>query len=134
MPPGRSQLRAHALGYAALAALLLLTTATFVRNIYDSLDLEQHATEYARPPFHLGDANWGAVALQPEAEAAGLKFADAVLAVNDQPVDGFFVYYGALRQTHIGDRIQVRVRSPGDNPTRICRSCSARTASPPTPR
>ena len=113
MPSGRSQLRKHALGYAALAALFVLTTATFIDSIYKIIDLDRHATEYARPPFYLGDGNWGAVDLQPEARAAGMKFADTVLAVNGRPVDGFFVYYGQLRQARIGDRIQVQVRTPG---------------------
>jgi sigma-B regulation protein RsbU (phosphoserine phosphatase) len=113
MPFRRSRLRAHALRYVALAVLVVLTAAAFVRNIYDSLDLEQRANDYVRPPFHLGDGNWGAVALQSEAEAAGLRFGDAVLAVNNRPVDGFVVYYGALRQAKAGDQLQVQVRSPG---------------------
>ena len=58
--------------------------------------------------------------LLPEAEATGMKFADAVLAVNGRPVDGFIVYYGTLRRMTPGDRLAVRVQSPGpaDNPVR----------------
>jgi GAF domain-containing protein len=53
----------------------------------------RRAHEYVREPFYLGDANWGVVAPQPEAESEGLKFADRVLEVNGRPVDGFIVYY-----------------------------------------
>ena len=109
----KSQLHTHPLAYAALFALFVLSLSVFVRGVSDSSDLIRHATVYARPPFDLGDGNWGAVNLQPEAEEHGMKFGDAVLAVNGRPVDGFFVYYGALRQARAGDRLQVRVQSPG---------------------
>jgi sigma-B regulation protein RsbU (phosphoserine phosphatase) len=114
MPAPTSQIRTHALAYSCLATLFLLSVTTFARNVYDSIDAERHASEYARPPFYLGDANWGAVGLQPEANAAGMKYADAVRTVNGRPVNGFFVYYGALRQARAGDRLHLRVQYPGD--------------------
>jgi sigma-B regulation protein RsbU (phosphoserine phosphatase) len=115
-----SRIRTHALAYSCLAALFLLSVTTLARNVHDSIDAERHASEYARPPFYLGDANWGAIGLQPEADAAGVKYADAVLAVNGRAVNGFFVYYGALRQARAGDRLQVRVQVQyqGDTPVR----------------
>ena len=107
------------MAYAVLAALFLLAVTGFVRDASDSIDLLRNARTYARAPFHLGDANWGAVGLQPEAEAEGMRFADAVLAVNDRPVDRYFAYYGLVRQSKPGDRLRVRVRSPGpDTPVR----------------
>ncbi len=109
----QSQLRTHPLAYTALFALFVLSLSVFVRGVSESSDLIRHSTVYARPPFDLGDGNWGAVNLQPEAEEQGMKFGDAVLAVNGQPVDGFFVYYGALRQARAGERLQIRVQSPG---------------------
>ena len=96
-----------------LAALFLLAVTGAVRNATDSLDLLRHEREYARAPFHLGDANWGVVALETEAEQAGLRFADTLLAVNGSPVDGYFVYYGAVRRAKPGDRLRVQVRTPG---------------------
>jgi sigma-B regulation protein RsbU (phosphoserine phosphatase) len=113
MPAARSHVRAHALAYVGLAALFLVSVAAIARDIADFSAQMRHGSEYARPPFHLGDANWGAVVLQPEAEAVGMKFGDAVLTVNGGPVDGFFVYYGALRQARAGDRLRVQVQSPG---------------------
>jgi len=119
MPISRSRVRTHAAAYAALVALFLFVIIAVVRDVDDSIDFERHATEYARPPFYLGDANWGAVTLAPEAEAAGMKFGDAVLAVNGRAIDGFFDYYGRLRQARAGDRLGVQVQSPGpDNPVR----------------
>jgi sigma-B regulation protein RsbU (phosphoserine phosphatase) len=109
----RSQLRTHPLAYAALSALFILSVSVFVRGISDSSDLIRHSSVYARPPFDLGDGNWGAVNLQPEAEEQGIKFGDAVLAVNGHPVDGFYVYYGELRRARAGEPLQVRVQSPG---------------------
>jgi len=113
-------MRAHALACSGLAALFLVTVTAFARDMYDSIDRVRHETEYARPPFYLGDANWGAVSLQPEAEAVGMRFGDAVLAVNGRPIVGFFVYYGTLRQARAGDRLRVQVQSPGpeNNPVR----------------
>jgi sigma-B regulation protein RsbU (phosphoserine phosphatase) len=114
-----SRLRRHALAYIVLAGLFLLTVTSLVQDVYEGLDLLRHASDYARPPFRLGDANWGAVNVEAEAGAAGMKFGDAVLAVNGRPVDGFFVYYGTLRQARPGDRLRVQVQSPGDaNPVR----------------
>ena len=102
--------RASAWLYAVLIALFLLATTVFITNVSENVDVRQHATEYARPPFYLGDANWGAVALQPEAEASGMKFSDVLLSVNGRPVDGFFIYYGTIHEARAGDRLQVRVR------------------------
>jgi hypothetical protein len=108
----RSQFREHALAYVGLAALFVLSVGVLGQRAYDRFDILRHGGEYARPPFYLGDANWGAIALRPEAEAAGLKYADAVLAVNGHPVDGFVVYYGALARAKAGDRLEVQVRAP----------------------
>ena len=79
MPATSSTLRAHAWAYTGLAALFLLAAAAFGQRAYDTFDVMRHDREYVRPPFYLGDANWGAVNLQPEAEAQGMKFGDAVL-------------------------------------------------------
>jgi sigma-B regulation protein RsbU (phosphoserine phosphatase) len=116
----RSQYSAHRLAYVGLAALFLITLTAFARDTADNIDLLRHGKDYVRPPFFLGDANWGAVVPRPEAEAAGLKFADSVLAVNERPVDGFVVYYRLLRQLKPGDRLRVRVQTPGapTNPVR----------------
>jgi hypothetical protein len=92
VPAARSRLRTHALAYVGLAALFLLPVTHFARDAFDRIDAVRHAAERVREPFYLGDANWGAVFLQPEAEAAGMKYGDAVLAVNGRPVDGFIVY------------------------------------------
>jgi sigma-B regulation protein RsbU (phosphoserine phosphatase) len=103
-----------------VAALFLFSVVHFTRDVFDSIEALRHAAEYVRGPFDLGDANWGAVGLQPEAQAAGMKFADAVLAVNGRPVDGFSVYYGALRKARVGDRlrVQVQVQYQGATPVR----------------
>src|SRR5439155_8379471 len=75
---------------------------------------------YVREPFQLGDWNWGATSVQPEAAAEGLKFADAVLAVNGHPVDGFFTYYHTLRNARVGDRlrVQAQVQYQGNTPVK----------------
>jgi sigma-B regulation protein RsbU (phosphoserine phosphatase) len=109
----KPHIRTDRLAYAGLAALFLLSISTFAQRAYDNFDLLRHASEYVRPPFDLGDANWGAIGVQPEAEAAGMKFSDAVLSVNGRPVDGFVVYYGTLRQARPGDQLHVQVQSPG---------------------
>jgi len=98
--------------YAALAVVFIVASTTLVLDISDTLDVRWHATEYARPPFYLGDSNWGVVGLQPEAERAGVKFADALLAVNGRPIEGFIDYYGPIGTARAGERIQVQVRSP----------------------
>jgi sigma-B regulation protein RsbU (phosphoserine phosphatase) len=108
-----SRRRGQTLAYAVLAALFLLSVTAAVRNASDSVDLLRHEGEYVRAPFHLGDANWGVVALEPEAEKAGLKFADTLLAVNGRPVDGYFVYYGTVRKAKPGGRLNVQVKTPG---------------------
>jgi hypothetical protein len=120
MPGPKPQIRTHAVAYIALALLLLLTVTFFARNAFLTIDLVRHADKYQEPPFYLGDANWGAVSVQPEAETAGLKFADTVLSVSGHPIDGFIVYYGAIRQARPGDRLRVQVQKPGPdfNPVR----------------
>ena len=113
-------MRTHAVAYICLAALFLLSVTHFARDAFDRLDAVRHASEYVRGPFYLGDANWGVEYVQPEAEAEGMKAGDAVLAVNGRPIDGFFVYYGALRNARVGDRLRVRIQTPpaADNPVR----------------
>jgi hypothetical protein len=73
MPAPGFQIRTHALAYLGLAALFLLSVTYFARVAFDRIDFVRHASEYVRPPFYLGDANWGAVGLQPEAEAASAR-------------------------------------------------------------
>jgi sigma-B regulation protein RsbU (phosphoserine phosphatase) len=114
VPAATSRLPTRAPAYFCLAALFLISVTHFARDAFDRIDAVRHASQYVREPFYLGDANWGAVFLQPEAEAAGMKYADAVLAVNGRPVDGFIVYYGALRKARVGDRLRVQVQSPAD--------------------
>jgi sigma-B regulation protein RsbU (phosphoserine phosphatase) len=110
-PAPRSRLRAHLAAYVGLAALLTISVLQFARQAFDRLDAIGHADTYVRDPFFLGDGNWGAVNLMPEAEAAGLKFGDVVLAVDGHPVDGFFDYYGVLRNARAGDTLHIRMRS-----------------------
>ena len=118
MPASRSKLQTHALAYFGLALLFLLSVAYFGQNAFDRIDAIRHAGEYVREPFYLGDGNWGSVSLQPEAEAAGMKFGDKLLEVNGRPVDGFVVYYGLLGRSRPGDRLHVRVQTPGEAGTR----------------
>src|SRR5881397_1262900 len=110
MSASKSQLRTHSLAYAGLAALFVIAVTHFARDAFDHFDTIRHAHEYVREPFQLGDWNWGAVGLKPEAEAAGMKFADAVVTVNGHPIDGFFTYYHALRQARVGDRLHVQAQ------------------------
>jgi sigma-B regulation protein RsbU (phosphoserine phosphatase) len=101
------------LAYFALAALFLLSTAYFARSAFDRLDAIQHAHEYAREPLYLGDANWGAVGVRPEAEAAGAKFGNQVLSVEGRPIDGFTTYYGAVRNARPGDVLHLQIKPFG---------------------
>jgi hypothetical protein len=120
MPAHRSPIRAHTVAYLGLAALFVVSVTAITRDISDSIDQLRHGSEYARPPFYLGDANWGIAVVQPEAEEVGITFGDALLAVNGRPVDGVFVYYSAVRQARAGDRLHAQVQSPGpgNNPIR----------------
>ena len=113
MPAARSKRRTHALAYFALAALFLLSAAYFTRSAFDRLDAIQHAHEYAREPLYLGDGNWGAVGLQPEAEEAGAKYGNQVLAVEGRPIEGFVTYYSTLRQAKAGDVLHLQIRPYG---------------------
>jgi len=67
MSAQRSQIRAHTLAYLCLATLFLLSVTAIARDMFDSIDQMRHGREYARPPFYLGDANWGAVVLRRSA-------------------------------------------------------------------
>jgi hypothetical protein len=58
MPAARLHVRAHGWAYVGLAALFLLSVTAIARDISDSIDQMRHGSEYARPPFFLGDANW----------------------------------------------------------------------------
>jgi sigma-B regulation protein RsbU (phosphoserine phosphatase) len=111
VPPARSNLRTHALAYLCLAALFLISVTEWTRDAFDRFEAIRHGSVYAREPFELIDPNRTATSLAPEAQAAGLKEGDVVLAVNGRPVDGSVVYYGALRRARVGDRLLVRAHS-----------------------
>ncbi len=113
MRSGRTQ--TPTLAYAGLAALFVLSAITFGQRSYDTIDLLRHDRAYVRPPFYLGDGNWGVTFVQPEAAATGMEFADALLAVNGRGVESYPVYYGVLRHMTPGDRLAVQVRAPGEN-------------------
>jgi sigma-B regulation protein RsbU (phosphoserine phosphatase) len=113
MSAATSKLRTHAFTYFGFAALLFLSTTYFARSAFDRFDAIRHADEYPREPLYLGDGNWGAVGVEPEAEEAGAKFSNQVLAVEGRPIDGFVTYYGALRQARAGDVLQLQIRPYG---------------------
>src|SRR5258708_20370914 len=111
VPPARSNLRTHALAYLCLAALFLISVTEWTRDAFDRFEAIRHGSVYARERFELIDPNRTATSLAPEAQAAGLKEGDVVLAVNGRPVGGSVVYYGALRRARVGDRLLVRAHS-----------------------
>lgn len=111
VPAAKSRLQTHALAYCCLAVLFLISVTHWTRDAFDRIDAIRHAGDYVRDPFDLVDISRSATGLAPEAEAAGVKEGDVVLAVNGRPLDGFVVYYGALRRASVGDRLRVQVRS-----------------------
>jgi hypothetical protein len=63
MRRGRSH--TNILAYGGLAALFVLAVLTFGQRSYDTLDYLVHERDYVRPPFYLGDANWGVTLVLP---------------------------------------------------------------------
>ena len=124
MPAARSQFRAHPLAYAGLASLFLFSLTAFARHLSDSVDLIRHLTEYVRPPFYLGDANWGAVELQPEAEAVGMEVGD-VGTRRERPADRrvfrLLRHPSPVEARAIACEYRCARRDPGTLPPAICR-------------
>ena len=135
MPDTRSPIRTHALAYLGLAALFLFSVTMFARDAYDSIDLLRHQTEYARPPFYLGDANWGAVSVQPEAEARGMKFGGR-RAHGERPSCRRVFRVSTARCARRGRAIDCAYRCKRQGrdttPSEMCRSICSRIAAAPT--
>ena len=126
----------HTLAYLGLAALFLLSVAVFAQRAYDSVrcDAARHANTSGRRSTSATRIGAPSICSRKR-KPRGMKSGDAVLAVNGRPVDGFVVYYGALRQARAGDRLRVQVQSPGpaqprqrrvDRPAAVSRRFRAR--------
>jgi sigma-B regulation protein RsbU (phosphoserine phosphatase) len=111
VPAPTTKIRSHVLGYSCLAALFLISTASWARNTSTSVDYILHGEELVQTPFDIDPITWRASDLAPEAEAAGLRSGDIVVAVDGHPVQGLSDLYGATRRARLGDRLRVRVRS-----------------------
>ena len=111
VPAAQSKVRAHALGYAGLAVLFLISSISAARDIRDRVDEMLHGAEYVGAPFDLDPLTLGATDLDPAAKAVGLRQGDVVLAVNGRTLQGFSDYHGALRRARFGDRLRIHVRS-----------------------
>jgi sigma-B regulation protein RsbU (phosphoserine phosphatase) len=99
------------LAYAVLAILFVISCVQWVRNSSDAVNYILHGETIVKSPFDVDNVTPQVDSVEPEAEAAGLRKGDVVLAIDGHLFEGFADFYGAMRQARLGDRLHVRVRS-----------------------
>jgi phosphoserine phosphatase RsbU/P len=113
MPIVKVGRRNHSFAYAVLAILFVISCVQWVRNSSVSVQYIVHGERLVRGPFDVNGVSLEVDSVNAEAEAAGLRKADLLLAVDGRPVKGLADYWGALRRASLGDRLLVHVRSTG---------------------
>lgn len=95
-----------------LPLLLLFVVAVLYQSKYtaDALQLMLYPGELAQYPFRLKPFTQEVSVVRPEAQAAGLREGDLLLAVNGQPYTGEASVARPVRQSRPGDPFSLRVQ------------------------
>jgi phosphoserine phosphatase RsbU/P len=112
MAAARLRFKEHRFAAIVLAALLVVAGAISLRSTMDRLAEMFRGQTYVRPTFNLERAS-KVVAVQPNAESAGLQKGDIVIAVNGVPVRGWTDLVRPVRQARTGDHLLLHVRRSG---------------------
>jgi sigma-B regulation protein RsbU (phosphoserine phosphatase) len=96
--------------YALLAAALAVALAYQARATLDVVDTLRRPTARARVPLGLRSASATLTRVAPEAEAAGLRVGDELVAVAGRAFDGHAVLARAVAATPPGASLALRVR------------------------
>ncbi|HEV2914967.1 MAG TPA: SpoIIE family protein phosphatase [Pyrinomonadaceae bacterium] len=106
--------------YVPLLALFVIAVVYQTRYTMDALREDFRAHEIVRQPFAMEELEPIITRLRPEAEEAGLRKGDRVLAVGDRPLTGAAVF----------DQLAAGAR-PGDSLSVVVRRAGAETTTPP---
>lgn len=101
----------HYFAYAALLLVLAISLTYRVRQIIDRSDRLLHGTERVQPPFSLDSSGLSIVSVRPEADAAGVRTGNTLVAIGGRPYRGVIDLYVPLREAQPGDRLNVEVRA-----------------------
>jgi phosphoserine phosphatase RsbU/P len=114
MPPSVAQLdfRNHRRASLALAALFVVATTLSLRAALDRFDELLHGDQYVDTSFGLDTQTFKVDALDTEAERAGLRKGDILVAANGRTVHGWSDIFGPVRRARTGDHLLLRVKRP----------------------
>ena len=102
--------RNHRLASLALAGLFVVATTLSLRAALDRFDELLHGRPVCGYELWSRIQTFKVDALDPQAEGAGLRKGDIVVAVNGRPVQGWSDIYGPVRRARTGDHLLLRVR------------------------
>jgi phosphoserine phosphatase RsbU/P len=120
MPKPRIQLTALVL--AALAS------ATYYTSSVIALMQEVYGDRVVRAPTLHGYQLNLVSGVNSEAEQAGIRQGDRVLAINGRPFSGYNVYIEELREGHAGDPFALTIQPHGSSPETPARTVNVRLA------
>lgn len=116
MPAAKQVLRDSPLLYVALALLFATVLFYRVRDTTDRFEEVVRGHEIIRPPLDADFPELTLTQLAPEAEAAGLKVGDQIVAIDGSPVRGLGDYIGPLLSAVPGDAVDFHVTSGTEAP------------------
>lgn len=96
--------------YAALVLLIAIALTYHVRElIYLGVMVRTH--DSVRGPFKVELSGITITSVESEAESAGVRAGDQLVAISGRPFRGMTDWIAALRGRHAGDRLDIQVRS-----------------------
>ena len=106
------------LAYLLLATLFGISVIHRIRDTADRIDEMRNGTAIARLPFSVDLPAFSISDPRPEAEAAGIKTGDAIVAIDGQPVRDSGDLFVPLRERRAGEPLVLRIRSTPDSAAR----------------
>ena len=103
------------LAYLLLAILFGISVIHRIRDTADRIDEMRNGTAIARLPFSVDLPGFAIIDPRPEAEAAGIKTGDAIVAIDGQPLRDGGDLFVPLRERRAGEQLVLRIRSTPDS-------------------
>ncbi len=111
-----------------LLALVAAASLTYYCASVSSTLIEVYGDRVPRNPTFHGIRLRAATGVQAEAQQAGIRWGDPIVAINGRPFTGYNVLLEELRKSHAGDLMEMTIQSRGADGGQSTRTVAVRLA------